>query len=147
MKNSINIAALFLLSLLVFSCTPCPDCPNQEDNFTLTPDDVITPSTFTTWVTNWNVNGRGYTDTVLTEYFTMPLIDITEFTRYLDTSVVAARFYMGLEMTATDTMPHIMLVGVDSDGNPLIDDANNQYIYDVTKPCPTLCNKESLPDQ
>ena len=136
------------MAFLIYSCTPCPDCPTaQDDDLTLTPDDVISASTFTTWVSNWNINGRGYTDTLLTEYFTLPLVDITEFSRYKDSSVVAARFYLGLEMTATDTMPHIMLVGVDSSGDPLIDATNEQYIYDVSKPCPKMCNKESLPDQ
>ena len=145
MKNLFYVLGVICTILIIHSCKPCPDCPDcPEDESTLTTGDTISVTTFNNWRADWETYGQGYTDTLLTKYFTMPLVDITEFEDNRSTRVVAARFVIGLDMT--DTMPHIMLVGVDDGGNDVIDYANGQYVYDVTKPCPRLCGRNSLPD-
>jgi hypothetical protein len=156
MKNALTITALFFLSLFIFSCTPCPDCPNvdneDDDDLTLTTEDTISLQKFQTWVGNWKTFGKDYMDTSLTTSFTMPLIDVEEFLENRDStsrdSVVAARFYLGMEVISPDNYyPHLLLVGVDSKGDSLTNEAYKQYIYDITKPCPQLCGHESLPDK
>lgn len=152
MKNTINLTFLLGIILMVYSCTPCPDCPSPpEDEMTLTTEDTISLQKFQTWVSNWDSLGQFYTSNTLTQYFTMPLVDITEFTENMETtgrdSVVAARFYLGLDLTETPPLPHIMLVGVNAQGDSLTNAADKQYIYDVTKPCPTMCGVNSLPDK
>lgn len=52
--------------------------------------------------------------------------------------VVDVRAYMGVDNTGTQKL---MFVGVDADGNDLIDD--NHLIYDQTKPCPDKCDTSS----
>jgi hypothetical protein len=37
----------------------------------------------------------------------------------------------------------LMIVGVDTNGNDLIDDAAGQYIYDFTTGCPKVCDVNS----
>ena len=154
MKNTINITALFFLSLLIFSCTPPGthdhDHDDDDDDLTLTTEDTISLQKFQTWVDNWDSLGQSYTATTLTQYFTLPLIDIEEFIENMETtgrdSVVAARFYLGLDISSTPT-PHILLVGVNSLGDSLTNEADKQYIYDISKPCPNLCGLSSLPDK
>ena len=54
--------------------------------------------------------------------------------------VTDIRAYMGID----DTGEHkLMLVGVDKEGNDLIDPDNGHYIYDFTTPCPTTCDTKS----
>jgi hypothetical protein len=36
--------------------------------------------------------------------------------------------------------PHMMIVGVDANGNDLIDPARGLFIYNFIKPCPSACN-------
>jgi hypothetical protein len=150
MKNLVYFSLLFFAAIIIFSCKPCPDCPEiQEDNMTtLTTEDTISLAKFQTWVNNWSTYGKDYTDTVLTTYFTLPLIDITEFTENMATSgrdsVVAARFYLGLDRDTIPNMPHIMLVGVNAQGDSLTNAGDKQYIYDVSRPCPTMCGSNSI---
>ncbi len=153
MKNLLYFPILFCAVLFIFSCTPCPDCPDvtmdQYDD-TATLRDTISVATFQTWRNNWLTNGQSYTANTLTKYFTMPVLDLTEFLEFPGTgrdSVVAARFVLGMEIDATDSIPHLMLVGVNSAGQSLIDTSKQQYIYDVTKPCPKMCGLNSLPDR
>ena len=153
MKNLIYYTTILCGTLFIFSCSPCPDCPEgpdiSEDAITLTTEDTISLQKFQTWVNDWATHGQAYTANTLTTSFTMPLVDITEFTENMGTSgrdsVVAARFYLGMDIT--DTMPHIMLVGVNSLGDSLTNENAGQYIYDVTKPCPKMCGISSLPDK
>ena len=151
MKNLIYSLSLLFAMVCIFSCTPCPDCPDVEDDdydYTAQLKDTISPATFNTWVTNWKTHGQSYTALTLTEYFTMPTVDLSEFLSFPGTgrdTVAAARFVLGLEFLPTDTLPHIMLVGVNSAGVNMIDPSMNQYIYDVSLPCPHMCGKNSLP--
>jgi hypothetical protein len=157
MKNTINISLLFFAVLLIFSCGQSPTHhhnhdDDDDDDLTLTTEDTISLQTFQTWVGNWETFGKGYTDTTLTTSFTMPLVDITEFLENRDStsrdSVVAARFYLGMEVLSPNNYyPHLLLVGVDSEGDSLTNDSLKQYIYDLSKPCPNLCGHESLPDK
>lgn len=146
MKNLISFTILFFAVICIFSCKPCPECPDcPEAELTLTTKDTISQQKFTTWRQNWNMYGKSYTQGTLTRYFTMPLVDITEFDNNRSSAVVASRFHLGMEINGTDSIPHLMLVGVNANGDDVIDFSNDQFIYDVTTPCPTSCGVSSLP--
>lgn len=149
MKNLTYFSAILFAFSLIYSCTPCADCPDGQDQMnTLTLTDTISENKYQTWVTNWKTNGQDYTANTLTDYFTMPLVDITEFQQYPGTgrdSVVAARFVIGMELAAPDSIIHLMLVGVNGLGQSMTDASKQQYVYDVTMPCPTSCGANSLP--
>jgi len=151
MKNLFYSSALLCAILVIFSCGnktgSGPDyVPDviKPDVQTLTTKDTISVQKFNTWRQNWQTYGQTYISDTLTRYFTMPLIDITEFEDNKSAAVVASRFHLGMELIGTDMIPHLMLVGVNSSGGDVIDYANNQYIYDVTKPCPSSCGAASL---
>ncbi|MDF1696822.1 MAG: hypothetical protein P1U56_13355, partial [Saprospiraceae bacterium] len=149
MKNIIYLSTLLFLVGLI-SCQTCPKCPPPADDMvTLPPEDAIPLAQFQEWVHNWDSLGQTYTANTLTQYFTMPLVDMTEFVDHIDTTatdtVAAARFYLGLDIRNNTMTPHVMLVGVNTEGDSLTDASMGQYIYDVTKPCPSMCNKASLP--
>ena len=154
MKNLIYFATLICAVVLLFSCKPCPECPEvatadvkQDNPYTATLRDTISYATYDLWKNNWKTYGQAFTANLLTEYFTMPLLDLNEFLSFPGTgrnTVVASRFVLGLEINGPDTTQHLMLVGVGSDGASLTNAALQQYIYDVTAPCPTSCGVTSL---
>ena len=121
---------------------------NNDDNNS-TPQDTISVDTFDTWVSNWKNDGLSVMTGALTEYFTMAKVDLQQLLDQPGSgrdSTVAARFVLGLQFTNGDSIPHLMLVGVNNQGDNLTDAKLGQYIYDVTKPCPSMCGVASLPD-
>lgn len=111
--------------------------PDSEITVTINTQDTISLYKFNKWKTAWNTSGASYMNSTLTEYFTLPLVDLTEL---LGEDPAQSRFYLGLDESVTPNVPHLMVVGVDSRGNDMIDYASGQYVYDVSKPCPTDCN-------
>ncbi len=109
---------------------------HMEKVMTLAATDTISVAKFNSWVGAWISNGREYTDSVLLRYFTMPLVDLTQ---VLGETPSSSRFYFGLDTTGSSPVPHLLLVGVDSLGKDMIDPNKNQFIYDVTRPCPAFC--------
>lgn len=140
-----TLVFFFATCLLISSCAPKETSKNKTSELTLTQKNTISQGKYNNWTGAWQDVGAEYTDTMLTQYFTMPLIDLTEFET--DTNHVAARYVLGMDTTVTPMMPHLMLVGVDANGISIIP-ANgypNASIYDLTLPCPQLCGKKSLP--
>ena len=52
---------------------------------------------------------------------------------------VDSRMYIGLKGTEIK----LMLVGVNADGQDMINAEEGWFIYDATKPCPPMCDSES----
>lgn len=50
------------------------------------------------------------------------------------------RGYLGLD---DDGDPVFMLVGVDANGNDIIDEKEGYYVYDFNDPCPRTCSSGS----
>jgi len=155
MKNLIYFTTLFCAAILIFSCKPCPDCPDAATTPKITSDVVSTPTLrdtiseqkYNTWKNNWKTYGQAFTNNLLTEYFTMPLIDLEEFLSLPGTgrdTIAASRFVLGLEIDGVDTTQHLMLVGVNAAGQSMTDASKQQYVYDVTAPCPNSCGTTSL---
>lgn len=152
MKNLIYFLALFFAVIYAASCDTKSAGPDVNPPPPPPPADVISEATYNIWRGNWKNHGKSFIaneDSIL-RYFTMPTIDLEEF---LDRpgngpdTVAAARFTLGMEISGTDSIPHIMLLGVNSNGDPLTNSTRFQYIYDVTKPCPNSCGKDALPDK
>lgn len=66
-------------------------------------------------------------------YF-IPMEDINEV--MLETGIKNMRGYLGIDGNGEN---HLLLVGVDSKGNDMIDEESGQFVYDYTKPCPQQC--------
>ncbi len=93
------------------------------------PDNTISLATFNDWTTNW----RSHWNDRYISNFTMPLSNLQNIVNTPD--VAAARLYLGY--SEADGTPHLVLVGVDAECESMI--GANDYIYNVTAPCPSSC--------
>lgn len=85
------------------------------------------------WARTWRSNPENTVKAHL-----IPQIDVTEL--LAEENVVDIRAYIGVDENGENKL---MLVGVDADGNDLIDEEAGQYIYDFTLPCPNTCDVNS----
>jgi len=67
--------------------------------------------------------------------YLVPGIDFTQLLQEKD--IVDIRAYVGIDPESG--LQKLMLVGVDANGNDLINPENGQFIYDFSKPCPDEC--------
>lgn len=96
-------------------------------------ENVISLECAQNWAARWRENPENTVKAHL-----IPRVDITEL--LAEKEVVDIRAYIGVD---EDGVNKLMLVGVDADGNDLINDELQQYIYDFTQPCPTTCDINS----
>lgn len=94
---------------------------------------TITLETAQEWATNWRKNPDN-----IVKAFLIPSIDYSQLLEY--DGVCDVRTYVGIDQTG---MHKLMLVGVDADGNDLINDEKEQFIYDFTEQCPKTCDIKS----
>lgn len=88
------------------------------------------------WARNWNENKLAFLERVDLKAFAIPGQVIADVTAH--SAVVDVRTYFGLD---DQFNPHLMVVGVDKDGNDLINEDEELYIYNFAKPCPNWCSK------
>ena len=101
--------------------------------------DTISVDTFNLWRERWSQHGANWLDTASLEAFTMPLIDLEELLG--EAGVAESRYYLGLEQQlGSGYEAKLMLVGVDSLGKDMIDYDRGEYIYDLSKACPPICD-------
>ncbi len=142
--KTIKILPTILIATIAFCFIQCTEMAKKD---TTTNDDSTTETntmvphlpkaTFVNWVTAWKADGVTYTDSTLLEFFTMSDGDLTAILN--ESGVDSARFYLGLDTSIIPNEPHLMVVGVDSNGNDMLDYTKGQYAYDLTKPCPSYC--------
>ena len=84
------------------------------------------------WVEKW----RGSDEKLDLKGFWVPGDDLREVMN--EGGAQDARVYMAID---DDGNYHLLIVGVDADGNDMIDPDNGQYIYDFTQPCPATCSQ------
>ena len=94
---------------------------------------TITLATAQIWAAKWQSDPAHKT-----KAFLIPKVDISQLFEY--EGVCDVRIYMGIDETGNQK---IMLVGVDIDGNDLINPARNQFIYDFALKCPDVCDTRS----
>lgn len=85
------------------------------------------------WAAKWRSNPN---NTI--KAFLIPNVDITQL--LAEKGVQDVRAYVGID---ENDEQKLMLVGVDENGNDLIDEANGKIIFDFTKPCPSECDINS----
>jgi hypothetical protein len=95
------------------------------------PPNAIPLQTAVIWTANWR--SREKIEDI--KGFFIPMIDINEVTR--EFGITNIRGYMGIN-DATGEI-HFLIVGVDEEGNDMINEAEGQFVYDYTKPCPQQC--------
>lgn len=83
--------------------------------------------------TAWRTMAEPKLGTDFVKAFTIPM---ENYTQIQATGAVKVRAYLGEEPDGTKSL---LLVGVDAQGNDMIDYANGQYVYDFTSPCPSSC--------
>lgn len=119
-------------------------------------DNTITRDTFNTWTAAWkDETKRGtweknHKDRV--NFFNMPLDDFTAALK--EKNIDSINLHLGLVTCDNSSNPEqckkggdkgvacqyeikLIIVGVDKDGNELLDDG----IYDLSQPCPPLCKE------
>ncbi len=87
------------------------------------------------WASNWNKNKVEYLQKNDLKAFTISQQVINDVTA--PEGVVDVRTYFGLDANFN---PHLMIVGVDSNGDDMIDYDNELFIYNFARPCPSMCN-------
>lgn len=70
--------------------------------------------------------------------FLIPGVDLTEV--LAEPGVVDVRAYMAIDDREAN---HLLIVGVDANGNDMVDEDLGQYVYDFTQPCPPMCGTPS----
>jgi hypothetical protein len=101
-------------------------------------ENVISLETAQRWAERWKKVHGEYDKHHLIKAFLIPGIDIKQVMN--ETGVNDVRAYLGVDDNGTE---RLMIVGVDQEGNDMIDDENGQYIYDFSLPCPNTCNKKA----
>lgn len=94
---------------------------------------TITLATAQTWAAKWRANPANTVKAHL-----IPEIDVTQL--LTEVGVANLRAYIGVDENGVNKL---MIVGVDAEGNDMINDQKAQYIYDFTVPCPTTCDINS----
>lgn len=98
---------------------------------------TISLETAQAWAARWKeMQNSGNIPTITA--FLIPGIDTTQALK--PDEAVDIRGYMGIDSTNTS---RLIVVGVNSEGNDLIDESKGYYIYDFTVPCPPSCNKRA----
>lgn len=96
------------------------------------------------WCQRWKENGSRFLNENSLKAFLIPGIDLTQVLSI--EGVQDVRTYFGVDR---DNIPHLLVVGVDAEGNDLINSdelvnvQNGWYIYDFTLPCPKTCDVKS----
>jgi hypothetical protein len=98
---------------------------------------TITLETAQQWAARWKEAQQNGTEAPVTA-FLIPGIDVTQVMN--ERNVLDVRAYLGIDGENTE---RLMIVGVDADGNDMIDESNGYFIYDFSQPCPTNCNKKA----
>ncbi len=99
--------------------------------------DTITLQTAQEWAARWKKEGANYLAENQLKAFLIPGDDVTQVMD--EKGVVNVRSYLGID---ENNEPHLMIVGVDEDGNDMIDDSKQWFIYDFSEPCPNTCNQK-----
>ncbi|UCS92355.1 hypothetical protein KZP23_16835 [Echinicola marina] len=92
------------------------------------------------WMKKWKNMEKDYNKKTPVNGFLIPLIDLQEV--MAEPGVTNVRTYIGID---DNDMEKLLIVGVDENGNDMIDEAKGQSIYDFTQPCPPMCG-EMAPD-
>lgn len=94
---------------------------------------TIPVATAQTWVDRWRASDQTLTDI---KGFLIPGEDLSSI--LAESGAVDSRAYLAID---DENQFHLLLVGVDSNGDDMIDEDEGLFIYDFTHPCPPMCSK------
>ncbi|NVK64829.1 MAG: hypothetical protein HWE22_09590 [Flavobacteriales bacterium] len=99
---------------------------------------TISVETATEWVNRWKESEHTLVndDGTFIKGFFIPGDDLNEVMR--ETGASDARSYLGID---DNHEFHLLVVGVDDNGNDMVDPEKGCYVYDFTRPCPPTCSK------
>ena len=103
------------------------------------PEHTITLDQAQSWATKWNTDKITFLQSNDLKAFKIlgsVLDDVTA-----PSDVVDIRAYFGID---ANNNPHLCIVGVDANGNDLIDPASGHHIYNFAAPCPNNCSNSSI---
>ena len=103
------------------------------------------------WTTAWRAQDGSFKDHKDLKAFMIPHEDLQEV--LAEPNVVNVRAYIGID-TANDNAPHLIIVGINAEGEDIIyaaagegcddeDGTVNTGLYDFSHPCPTTCDETS----
>jgi hypothetical protein len=95
---------------------------------------TIPVATAAIWTSRWRASNRE----LQLNGFLIPGVDLTEV--LAERGVVNVRTYLGIDDSEAY---HLLIVGVDVNGNDMVDEDLGQYVYDFTSPCPPMCGAPS----
>ncbi len=104
----------------------------------MTPRNTITLSEAQNWAQRWNTEKISFFEEKELKAFKILGSVIKDVT--YPTKVVDIRTYFGLD---ENLKPHLIIVGVDENGDDLIDENNGYYIYNFAGSCPINCSNSS----
>lgn len=99
---------------------------------------TITLETAQEWAARWKRQQGKYNENNPLKAFWIPGIDFTQVME--ETGVKDVRAYLGIDENEVEKL---MIVGVDEEGNDMIDEGKGWYIYDFSEPCPNKCNAKA----
>jgi hypothetical protein len=102
-------------------------------------NDVIKLDSAVSYTAGWRRMAKERLDPE--DYIKAFLIPMTDFTNILAEGAVSVRAYLGNNEETGEKK--LLLVGVDADGNDMIDYDAGKYVFDFTTPCPAMCDKNS----
>lgn len=140
-KTICLVTTLLITSLFLISCGEIKKSDMKDDSVITDSNppsfaDTISLDTFYRWVDSWRDEGQAFTAETLVRYFTLDKDDLEN---VLAENISKSRFYLGLDTLTASPTPHLIVVGVDSRGNDMLDYSNGEYAYDVSMPCPPIC--------
>ncbi|QNR24549.1 hypothetical protein [Croceimicrobium hydrocarbonivorans] len=103
------------------------------------PEGVITEEEAVNRTTAWREGFLGQTLNI--RAFNIPKSDLVGLLS--EDGVASVRAYLGYNANNPNNKFNLLLVGVDSNGDDMINYDNGNYIYDFTTPCPAMCDQYS----
>lgn len=91
------------------------------------------------WQDNWLASDSLAADPAKIKSFLIPLADLQQVINEM--GVAHARAVLGKTPQGEDKL---MFVGVNSQGETMVNPVLNQYVYDFTQPCPPVCGTGPL---
>lgn len=113
--------------------------PNNLSTMTKTTVNTIPLTEAEDWQDNWLASDSLATDPTKIRSFLIPLADLQQVINEMGVS--HARAVLGITPQGEDKL---MLVGVDDQGATMVNPLLNQYVYDLTQPCPPVCGTGPL---
>ncbi|GGF39972.1 hypothetical protein [Echinicola rosea] len=97
---------------------------------------TIPKATAKKWMKRWKKMEKDYNKKTPVNGFLVPMVDLQEV--IAEVGAANVRAYLGID---DSDMEKLLIVGVDEKGNDMTNEAQGQFVYDFTRPCPPDCGE------